>query len=251
MKEVKKIEEKIIELIYHDFIKIKNKGWIKGITNGTQNIGRTFENELSIKGNSMPYSDYFGIEIKCFSKKENDFFTLFSLEPTVKEQNLVKRIARDYGYPDQKYTCVNALNTWIDAKEERFISKKYKGTLYIDDKCLRALISDRRGMIVNSDLVWDLEAIKDKFHYKVEYLAIIKADKKKYNNTEYFKYEEIKVYKFKDIQEFIKLLNTGEARINFKISVIKKGVLKGKTHNHGTSFQIRYQSIEKIYKRIK
>lgn len=250
MKEVIKIEDKTIELILQDFEKIKSRGWIKGIANGTQNVGRTFENELNIKENNLPYSDYFGVEIKCFSKKEIDFITLFSLEPTVKEQNLVKRIADTYGYLDKQYEDVNILNTWIDAMDDKFISKNYKGSIFVYHKYLRVIISNRRGIVVNSDIVWDIEAIKDKFHDKCNYLAIIKADKKKYNNVEYFKYEDISIYKFKDINAFVKQLSTGNARINFKISAIKKGVLKGKTHNHGTSFQIKYENIEKVYKRI-
>lgn len=47
-----------------EFIKIRDKGYIKGIYNSTSAIGRTFENELGLEMNKECVPDHNGIEIK-------------------------------------------------------------------------------------------------------------------------------------------------------------------------------------------
>ena len=55
--------DKFIEL-KKEFDKIKEKGYIKGISNDYSAIGRTFENELNLPENTFSIPDYYGIEIK-------------------------------------------------------------------------------------------------------------------------------------------------------------------------------------------
>lgn len=238
-------------LIETQFKKIKNKGFIKSVGHGSSAVGRTFEKELGIWENSLPYADYFGIEIKCLSRKEEDYITLFSLEPESIEGNVMINISEKYGYPDKDIKNINILNTNVSNKI-KYISLKYKGYLMIDkiNDNLQLLIENRNSQIVDTSAKWSLERLNYKIEDKCNYLVLILTEKRIFNKVEYFKYKEIKIYKFKGMNKFIEAIENGIVRVQFKITVYKSGLKKGQLHNHGTSFQIRAVDLEKIFERV-
>lgn len=238
------------EILLKDFIKIKSRGYIKAVGHGSSMVGRTFEDMLRIKENNMAFADYFGIEIKCFSREAEDYITLLSMEPESVEGNIIKKIATNYGYPDKEYKNINILNTYVNANKTRFISLKYKGEVFFNEKNLYILIRDKYDRVIDNSARWSIERINDSFNDKCKYLAIISSKIKYYNKVPYIKYDDIKIYRLKHINKWLRALETGEARINFKISVRKSGKLKGELHNHGTSFQIQYKAIENVFERI-
>lgn len=238
------------EILLNEFPKIKRKGYIKAVGHGTAAVGRTFEDLLKIKENSFQYPDYFGIEIKCFSREPKDFITLLSMEPESKEGNIIRNIAEKYGYPDKEYFNMNILNTSVSGDKIYNISIRYKAGIYFDSNNLYILVKDRYGRLVDSTAKWSIERIRDTFEDKCSYLAVVDATKKTYNGVLYVKYTDLKIYKFKGIEYWLNELNRGNARISFKVSINKSGYKKGERHNHGTSFQIRYDAIDKVFERV-
>lgn len=81
-------------------------------------------------------------------------------------------------------------------------------------------------------------------------MALIKVYNKKTNSKEYFKYNEIKMYKLKNFNQFIILVEQGLIRINFKLNINTSENKFGKIHDHGTSFDILEENLEKLYDRI-
>jgi hypothetical protein len=174
---------------------IKSKGWIKAINNHSSSIGSTFERELSIKENRIPYADYYGIEIKCTTKKDDFYISLFSAEPNSKSPNLIEDIAKKYGYPHKIEKKINVLNSRINYTSINNISFKYRANIYMDYKynIIKILIENKFGQIVDERITWDINYIKEKVIDKCLYLAIIKSETKFFSGVQYVKYNEIKV----------------------------------------------------------
>lgn len=57
----------------------------------------------------------------------------------------------------------------------------------------------------------------------------------------------MKVYSLKSFEEFIRLLEQGIIRVNFKLNIKTTGDKIGQIHDHGTSFDILEQDINKLY----
>ena len=57
----------------------------------------------------------------------------------------------------------------------------------------------------------------------------------------------MKIYKLKDFETFINLIESGIIRISIKLSIFKEGPKKGKIHDHGTSFGIQEKDIDKLF----
>ena len=57
----------------------------------------------------------------------------------------------------------------------------------------------------------------------------------------------MKIYKLKDFETFINLIEKGIIRISLKIGVFRTGKRVGKIHDHGTSFCIEENNLDKLY----
>ena len=241
-----------IKILVKEFEVIKSKGWIKAINNHSSSIGSTFERELSIKENRIPYADYYGIEIKCTTKKDDFYISLFSAEPNSKIPNLIEDIAKKYGYPHKIEKKINVLNSRINYTSINNISFKYRANIYMDYKynIIKILIENKFGQIVDERITWDINYIKEKVIDKCLYLAIIKSETKLFSGVQYVKYNEIKVYKLKSEIDFIKSIESGAISICFKVSGRKNKMNEYEPHNHGTSFQIRLKDLELIYTKV-
>ena len=105
--------------------------------------------------------------------------------------------------------------------------------------------------LLEKNVYWDFETIKEKLEKKLLYLAYIKAWPKKLNGIEYYKYYDIQFYQLKKFEEFLKLIEQGIIRITFKIGVFREGMRKGETHDRGTGFEIQETDLEKLFSLIK
>ena len=57
----------------------------------------------------------------------------------------------------------------------------------------------------------------------------------------------MKIYKLKDFETFIDLIENGIIRISLKIGVFRTGKKIGQIHDHGTSFCIEEDNLDKLY----
>lgn len=240
-----------IFLLIQEFKRIKKMGYIKAVNQNHNATGRTFEKMLGLYENNFRYSDYYGIEIKCFSSSQNSFFGLFSIEPESINGNVIKRIALKYGYADKKYDSCNILNTYVNGVAPKYISLKYKGLLYINtvSQSLNLLVLGKRNLLYDFSASWSFERLKDKFHCKCQTLAVVKAVTKKINGVLYIKYTSMTIYKFKGFLKFLEAIDAGSIRVSFKLTVSKREK-ELYYHNHGTTFEIDSQRMSDVYKII-
>ena len=233
------------------FETIKKLGWIKSIRKGSTGIGATFEKLLGVNENSFEIPDFDGIEIKTKRNYSNSFTSLFNYSPEGKYSYEIEKIKDKYGYPDKiikKYKVLNKsfyCNTKIRVSNYYFILK-----VNMESKKIILNIIDLYGKLVENNIYWDFDEIKEKLNRKLHFLAFVNASRKIINNDEYFKYYKMDLYELKDFNTFIYLVEKGIIRITFKMSIFREGTKIGQLHNHGTSFDIKEEDLSKLFNRI-
>lgn len=231
------------------FYKVKNKGWIEGDDKGNGSIGLTFEKLIGIPSNGFQIPDFYQIEIKTKTKCSNSYTTLFSCTPTGPHYHEVKRLRDLYGYPDSKLKTYKVLNTSIYAKYMKKVGLNFFFELKIDKEKQKIylLIYDKEKNLIENDVYWDFDILKEKLYRKLKFLAFIIAEKKIVKGIKYFKYTNMSFYKLKNFDTFINLLDKGVIKINFKIGTFREGTKKGQIYDHGTSFSIHEANLKKLY----
>lgn len=234
------------------FNKIKEKGWLKTIIKGNCGVGRTFEYYLGNQENSLEIPDYNGIEIKTKVSNKNLYTTLFNCKPESNFYNETERLKDTYGYSDKLYPNYLVLNNSIFCNKKTLIGNKYYFKLEIDKKEKKIFLNifDLKGNLIEKEAHWDFDTLEEKLFRKLKILAYINASKKYELHNIYFRYNNLKIYKLKNFDNFIYLIEKGKIRITFKIGIYKKGTKFGKTYDHGTGFDIRECDLLKLYDRI-
>lgn len=238
-----------IEQLKEEFNKISKKGYIRGIYNSSSSIGRTFENELNLERNEFCYPDYNGIEIKTRRTYSKSAITLFSAVPDGEDLFEVKRLKNYYGYPyknDRRYKVL-----YFDAYGNKltFGGVKFQYKLDIDrtEEKIFLCVYDRYDNLIERKVYWSFEYLKNRIMTKLQVLAIVNVWLKKIDNWNYFKYYKIDFYFLKSFEVFLKLLEDGIIKLNFKVDIYKDDRNYGKIYDHGCAFRIQEKDITKLY----
>ena len=142
--------DKQIKKLNEEFIKIKEKGWIKSLNKGSNGIGFTFEGLLGIQKNELEIPDYNGIELKTRRYSSTSYIILFSSKPEGKYYHEVQRIKDKYGYPHSKFKNYKVLNNSVYANKVNKIGKNYYFKLDVDreQRKIYLLIYDKNACSV-------------------------------------------------------------------------------------------------------
>lgn len=235
--------------IKNKFYEVKMMGWVESDRNDSGAIGITFEKSIGIENNELEIPDFNGVEIKTKKKYSKSYTTLFNCTPTGPHYHEIERLKDLYGYPDAKIKIYNVLNTSIYSNKKVKVGLKYYFKLEVDQKKEKIflIIYDIYGNLIEKEVYWDFDILEEKLHRKLKYLAYVKALEKTIHKKKYFKYYEMKIYKLKDFNTFIHLLNSGIIRISIKIGIFRDEKRIGKIHDHGTSFCIQEENLDKLY----
>lgn len=231
------------------FEKIKNIGWIESKRNGPTGIGYTFETLLNKKEDTLEIPDYKSIEIKTQRKRSNSFVSLFNATPDGDYLFEIKRLRNTYGYPDKVLKECKVINNEFFASKIKNLGARYKAKLKIDweNEKLRLIILNNYLQIVDSEVSWSFDLLKEKLFRKLKHLAFIEAQSKFIRDIEYFKYTDLHIYQLKDFNTFLELIEKGIIKVTFKIGVVRSGDRKGEINDHGTSFSISKENLSKLY----
>lgn len=238
------------EQLLKSFKKIKSKGWVESLRKGPTGIGYTFEQLLSLPENNLSIPDYNEIEIKTkrFYTKGN--ITLFSTVPDGDEIFPLKKLCKNFGYPDKEFPQFNILNISIQSNNYTNIGIYKKFKLKINNSEKKIQIEAINNQKIDNSTSWSYELLEKTLTRKISYLAIVKAHSKFYESKEFFKYSSIKFYKLKDFDTFIRLLEKGIIRLTIKIGIHKTHDRLGQIKCHGCSFDIHENNIEQLFLRI-
>lgn len=239
--------QKVMKEIYDTVL---SHDWVKSCTNGHAAVGNTLEMMLGKQTENFELPDYKGIELKAKVSKKEKYITLFNSTP---DSYLfeIKRLQKEYGYPDAKFPDFKVFNVSIYGNREIFINNHYFKLLvdYINQKVILTIYNKEHNLI--DDLTsWSFQMLKEKLERKLSYLSIIHAERKIQNNEIYFKYKTIAFYKLISFDIFLRLLERGIIRINFQIGVYKSGRKFGQIYDHGTAFSIHESNITKLFTKL-
>lgn len=241
-----------LKAIEEKFKIIKNKGWVKSQRSGTTGIGYTLEKLFEIEENNLEIPDFSIFELKSHRSYPRSYITLFNATPDGDFLFEIDHLKSKYGYPDAMLKQYKVLNFDAFANRINNLGSKYKQILKIEknERKVRLYIMNNSLSLIDKEVSWSFEMLKEKFERKLKYLVYVKANKKTINNIEYFKYDEIIFYKSYSFDKFIELLNKGIIKITFKIGVFKSGKRIGQTHDHGTGFSIPEKDLELLYEKV-
>lgn len=240
---------KDMTLLLIRYLKVKNKGWIKSLRRGPTGIGYTFETLIGKQEENLPIADFRGIEIKVKRRYSKGNITLFTANPD-NEIFAIKRIYNEYGTYNYNKNFHKTFITSINSFEKKR-KGNYNFIIKVDEKKqkIKLEIYDLNNNLVEDDISWSYELIKEKIYFKIKNLAIVKAHVKKIGNEELFNYNHIDFYEIKSFETFVRLIKEGLISITFNINVYMDKKRYGNIYNHGTAFIININNIEKLYQK--
>ena len=233
------------------FNKIKNNEFSESLRTGSTSIGYTFESLIGKKEDSSYLPDFNGIEIKTKLGYSKSPMTLFTLVPKKDNVSCIKEILHKYGYPD-KTKGLKSFRGNVFYKHNNIIANKFIFKSIIDEKnhILKLIIYDLNFNIIDNDIYWELEEIKDRLFKKLNYLAIIKGYPYVKNDKQMFKYTNLNIYKLKGFDAFLNLLKSDDIFIVFNIGMHKSAERFGQICDRGTAFRINIKNIDELFEKI-
>lgn len=196
--------------------------------------------------------DYNGIELKARRTYSKSVINLFTSVPDGDKKLELNRLKDRYGYPYKKDRNYKALYAEVYGNKLQFAGIKYQYKLEVNRKKERIYlcIYDKEGMLIEKDVYWSFNYLKEKLINKLKVLAIIEAWPKAINGWNYFKYYKINFYQLKDFSTFINLIEKGKIKLTIKIDIYNDKENYGKQYDHGCSFSISRNDIYLLFNQI-
>lgn len=234
-----------LEELNKAFLEIKELNYIKRVR-GVNDSLETFKVLLRRKSINFENID---IRIK---KTNMDYISLFSAIPKGKTNNELKRLKDKYGEYDKVLKTQRVLNTFMQANCNTLTKSDYLFKLDInkEEERIYLVISDKTYLKLEKKTYWDFKNLKIKYNKIPKYLVFIQSWTKKEDYIEYYKYNNIKIYKKRAFNEFINLIDAGIIRIVFHLNIYRTGKRRGIMRDQGTNFEIQEIDIDKLYEKI-
>lgn len=246
------MKEEII-LFIKKFNSIRSLGYVKSINNDNSGIGLTFEKIIGKESDNYPLPDFHNlIEIKTKLVHSKTPIHLFKLTPNGNSFLETKSLYEKYGYFSNCNKNVKVFNGTIYANKILRIGKYYYFSLDVNyiNKKVKLLVYNSQMKMIDCSTYWDFDSLENALSRKLNYLALVLACQKIINNEKYYKYIRYDIYKLSNFDTFLKLLSSGVIGITFSIDVYKTEKRFGQIHDHGTTFNINKNDIEKLFKKI-
>lgn len=234
--------------LINKFKLIANKRWVKGINNFTNSVGLTFESLLSKDADSMFFPDFQGIEIKCTQRFSHYPITLFTKAfdgPNLYEMH---NVLTKYGKFDSIYKDKKILITELSCNKMIFYNNYYF-KLCVDKikQKLYLAIYDKKSNLIEKEAYIEFKTLKSHLETKLSNLALIYASKKTLNNSSYFRYYKIIIYKLISFNKFIELLKQDIIIVEIVGRVSRSGTEAGRQRNKNLVFKIKKENIKKLF----
>ena len=235
------------------FNTIRRMGYVKAINNSNSGIGLTFEYLLGKKMDNYPLPDFENaLEIKTKLSYSTKPIHLFKLTPDGNGFIESKRIVDRYGYYGRNRLGFKVFNGTVYANKKGRIGANYLFSLHIDYKNEKVFLEvyNKNGKLIECSTFWTFDKIENAMQRKLKYLALVLAWSTRRNGNKYYKYYKYTIYKYTNIYTFLDLLSKGIIGIAFSVNVYTNEVKYGQIHDHGTSFDIKKEDLEKLFIKI-
>jgi len=244
------MEEKVLQSFKKDFLIIKNKGFVLSNRTHDTGIGKTFEDFIGIVENNNSLADYQGVlELKSSRELTKSMLTLFTKSPT-NPPKVNSYLREKYGEPDEESEGLKTLHTTFSAVKFNTFVNRYGFKIEIDEtaKKILLLVKDlATGEIIDKNIWYNFETLKEIIEHKCQHIAFINAENKREEGKEYFKFNKAFLLKNITFEKFIKAVKEGVIVYDIRIGVYRSGKNKGKTHDHGSGFRIMKNHLSNIF----
>lgn len=234
-----------------DFLKKNKDKWFESNRKNNTGIGKTLEDILGKEEDNLSESDFDGLELKSQRNESNSLITLFTKSPSV-PRGVNTYLRETYGTLDTKYNS-NTLHTTIYGNKKNTYKETYQFKISTNNRCnrLELEVYDMNGVYLNEkEVYWDYDILQSKFDSKIHSIGLVKADSKKIDGKEYFKYNGLKLLINPSFDKFLECINNGLIAVDIRIGVYGSGKNVGKTHDHGTGFRIFEKNLNSLYKDV-
>ncbi len=235
------------------FNKIRNLGYVPSINNNNSGIGLTFEHLIGKQNDNFPFPDFKNtIEIKTKLAYSKTPIHLFKLTPDGNDFIESKRLLEQYGYYQNSKKEYKVFNGSVSSNKIQKIGSLFYFSLEVNykEKKLRLLIYDKYSKLIDNSTYWDFDKLENAFSRKIKYLAIIYVWPTKKDGIQYYKYYRYDIYEYTNFYVFLHLLEIGIINVNFSIDIYKDVDRYGQMHDHGTSFDINKEHLNKLLNQI-
>ena len=232
-----------------EFERIKNIGWVKERIKAKGSCGITFERLLKKNDDDFPLPDYKNIEIKVMNDNTKTNLHLFNLTPDGDYLFPIERLLFNLGCPDKSDKNIKKFYRTFNANDYTKMIYGNKGIIHVNYSASKVelLVYNYKNEDVNIGISWSFAYLKERLELKLGYLAFVRVSSCIICGKEYYHYHTLSLYKLKDFDEFIKLIEKGIIDITFKIGVHRDDKKYGKTYDHGTDFSIKVSDLELLY----
>ncbi len=241
---------KEIILFIKKFNLIRSLGFVKAINNDNSGIGLTFEKLIGKEFDNFPLPDFQNIlEIKTKLTFSKTPIHLFRLTPNGISFIETTRLYEKYGYYRHNDKRFKVFNGTVYANKILKIGSSHYYSLEVNyiKKIVKLLIYNSKLKIIDDSTYWNFNDLENALFRKLRFLAIVFVWSKNIDNQKYYKYYRYNIYKLSDFNTFLKLLSKGIIGITFSIDVYKNPKKYNKIHDHGTTFNIHLEDIEKLF----
>jgi len=146
---------------------------------------------------------------------------------------------------------LKTLRTTLSGDKFNTFVQRYGFKLEVNEKERRIyiLIKDLRSDTpIDFVCYYTFEDLKKIIERKCKNIAFVTAKIRKENGKEFFHFEKAILLTGLTFDKFLKAIKEGSIFYDIRIGVYKTGKNKGKTHDHGSGFRIRKNSIKKVFK---
>lgn len=239
--------------IKKEFLRIKSLGFVENVKSDLNDggAGNTFEYHLGVKENNSKDPDFEGFEVKTKKQLTHSAMSLFTKKPSSGEYD-DNYMRNEFGRPDTNYPNVKGLRTSLYAHRFSVVYDRYKMKIEVDRniKRLKLLVYDLDENLIDDNVYWDFDIIKNASDIKLQNMFAVSAETKKINNKDHFHYTDALVFTgYKGFEHFLNLVDEGVIRYDNRLGVNgpSRGKLAGKPHNHGGGLRINPKDIYRLF----
>ncbi|MGC7159219.1 MvaI/BcnI restriction endonuclease family protein [Metamycoplasma hominis] len=238
-----------IELI-NFFKDIKSREWIETTRHGDQCLGNAFEDLLGVKENNKNEADFHGIELKTHRCITSSMVSLFSKSPS--HPKGVNTYLRETFGVIEADSGKQILNTTVGGDKYNTHRGGHRFKVIVDrtEKKLWLSIVNNNGIVLEGknegkNTNWDFSVLSNALDKKLGKIAITYGDEKDENGMHFVRYTRMLIIQGLSLEKMLKAIECGDLMIDIRIGVYASGKNKGKTHDHGTAFRIKLESLLK------
>ncbi len=210
---------------------VKALGFVKTRRKGDTGVGKTLEDLLGLRENSIPLPDIRGVaELRAYRKRAAPMLTLFTLEPQPQGGDRDRALLDNFGYSKRKNDRAKELRSTLSCKRYN----KHGLKLRAEKNKLRVV---GRGKRLN--IYWDTDELEKRFAAKLPALVYALADSKRVKGVECFHFNEAYFLKGFDFAHFESMARKDAIAVDFRMYYRANGSVR----NHGTGFRVKIKQL--------